>query len=116
MRDLTLYVKEELHKKHLLENEKYIYIDNIDMADSVVALICCGNLTNIIFSTSSLKKYFIDKLVLTREDANIINCNCSIDIFYENIFDGLLVFNNILKCKHQEIIDEIKNYKGIFIC
>ena len=116
MKNLSTFIKEEMQKMHLLEDKEYIYINNFDEAECAVASICCGNLTNIVFSNSSLKKYFIDKLVIALPDANIINCNCSQDRFNENNFDGLLVFNNILQCKHQEILDEIKNYKGVFIC
>jgi hypothetical protein len=118
MRDLSVFMKEELMKSQLFmynEND-YKYIDSIDEAEITVAAINCGNYMNLIFNSSNLKNYFIDKLLTSRQDTNLINCNCSKNRFDENSFDGLLVFDNVLKCKHPEILNEIKNHKGIFIC
>ena len=115
MKDLSTFVKDEFKKNRLFEDS--VYIDTIDKADNLVAEVGYGRYVNIVFRSSSIKDYFIDKLSTMRPDINVINCNCSIDRFYENDLNtGLLVFNNIKCCKHNELIEEIKKYKGILIC
>lgn len=114
MKDLSEFVKDEFIKNHLFDES--VYISTTDEADDLVSDVSYGRYVNIVFKNSSIKEYFIDKLNTHRPDANIINCNCTIDKFYENNFDGLLVFNNIKKCKHLQIIEDLQNYKGILIC
>ena len=114
MRELSEFVKNEFAKKQLFE--EYQFIESIEGVDEIISSLNCGIYTSIKFKNSGLKDYFIDKITTCRPETNIINCNCSIDRFYNNDFDGLLIFNNLLQCKHQDILNEIKNYKGIFIC
>lgn len=117
MKDLLDFVKNEFNKKALFEEG--LLVDTIAETEKLVSEVSYGKYVNIVFKNSSMKDIFIDKLLTARPDANIINCNCSLDKFSElniNNLSGLLVFNNIKKCKHSEIIETIKNYKGIMIC
>ena len=77
----------------------------------------CNDLKNIniVFKNSMIKNHFIDSLSTARPDINVINCNCSVDKFFENDFSGFLVFNNLKRCQHSEIIEEIKNHKGVLL-
>ena len=95
--------------------EDSVYICAIDDVDSIVSDISCGKYVNVVCKNSSIKEYFIDSLYTLRPDANVINCNCSVNRFFENEFNGLLIFNNMKNCKHTEIIEEISNHKGIRI-
>ena len=63
-----------------------------------------------------MKDRFLDKLSTIRQDINVINCNCTVDRFLDNEFNGFLVFNNLKKCQHREIIEEIKKHKAILLC
>lgn len=115
MKDLSTFVKDEFVKNHLFDEG--VYISTIDDADKIISEISYGKYVNIVFEHSGLKDYFINALHTARPDINVINCNCSIDKFYENDFScGLLIFNNVKRCKHPEIIEELKKYKGILIC
>ena len=117
MKDLSSFVKDEFIKKALFEEG--LFIDSIEETESLVSEVGCGKYVNIFFKSSSLKDIFIDRLSIIRPDVTIINCNCSVDKFYENDIEsikGLIIFNNIKKCKHSEIIESIKKYKGVLIC
>jgi hypothetical protein len=114
MKELSDFVKNEFAKKQLLED--YKFIDSIEGVDNIISSLNCGIYDNFKFKTSNLKDYFIDKLTTSRPEANIINCNCSIDSYFENNFYGLIIFNNVGRCKHKEIIEDIKTYKAIKIC
>lgn len=117
MKDLTIFIKDEFIKKALFEES--LYIDNEKDAYNTAVKINSGKYINIIFENSILKNNFLDIITTMRPDSNIINCNCSIDNFNNiniNNLSGLLIFNNVKNCKHKEIIETIKNYKGILIC
>jgi hypothetical protein len=114
MRELSEFVKNEFAKKQLFE--EYQFIESIEGVDEIISSLNCGIYTSIKFKNSGLKDYFIDKITTCRPETNIINCNCSIDRFFENSFDGLIIFNNIGKCRYQEILNEMTNYKSIKIC
>lgn len=118
MKNLSTFIKDKIQSLHLLEKDDVIVINNIDEAECAASSVCCGNLINekLVFNTTTLKNIFLENVMIHCSNAKIINCNCSIDRFYNNDFDGLLIFNNLLQCKHQDILNEIKNYKGIFIC
>lgn len=96
--------------------ENCVCIDTMDAANNIALATTYGYYANIVFDNTLLKDSFIDKLSSIRPDINVINCNCTINSFFENSFDGFLVFNNLKRCKHLEIIEEIKRYKGILIC
>lgn len=114
MRELARFVKDKFVLNGLFENG--VRVNTIEEVDKVVGDISCGMYMNIIFKNSSLKNYFFDSLYNVRPDMKVINCNSTVDRFNENVFDGLLVFDNIGKCGHHEIVEELKNYKGILIC
>lgn len=116
MKELSEFVKTEFVKKQLFE--EYKYVDTIEGVDEVISSLNCGIYTSIKFKTTGLKDYFIDQITTCRPESNIINCNCSIDSYFENNFSGLIIFNNIGKCKYQDILEDIniKKYKAIKIC
>ena len=114
MKDLSTFVRDEFLKNRLFDEG--VYISTIDEADKIISEVSYGRYVNIVFEHSGLKDYFINNLHTHRPDINVINCNCTVNKFYENNFDGLLIFNNVKKCKHAEIVEEIKKHKGIMIC
>ena len=96
--------------------ENSICIDTIEQAIALTASVSYGNYANIVFSNSLLKERFIERLQIYRDDLNVINCNCTVDRFFENNFCGFLVFNNLKHCKHKEIIEEISKHNAVLIC
>ena len=117
MKNLSIFIHDEFIKKDidkLFENN--ICIDTIEKATDIAVGILYGNYANIIFTNSNVKERFLDKLATVKPDANIINCNCTVDRFFENDFTGFLVFNNLKKCHHKEIIEEIKKHNAILLC
>ena len=114
MRKLSDFVKDEFIKKQLFEEG--LYINNFDEVNAVVNNINNGEYKNIIFENTYLKERFLSRLKMLRPDYNLINCNSSINRFFENDFNGLIVFDNIKKCKDKKILEEIKKYKAVLIC
>lgn len=117
MTELSVFIRDEFVKNSvdkLFEN--YICIDTIEKADKMLSCISMGKYANIVFKNSIIKNYFIDTVSIIRPDAKIINCNCSVDKFFENDFNGLLIYNNLKHCKFSEIIEYISNHKGILLC
>lgn len=115
MKDLSDFVKNEFVKRQLFE--QYNYIDTIEGVDEIVSTLNFISNMNIKFKSTSLKDYFIDKITTVRPESNIINCNCSVERYYENNFDSsLIIFNNIGKCRYQEILEDIEKYKSVKIC
>lgn len=114
MKELSKFVKEEFIKNDLFEHGEYV--NTLEDADRMVDKVSIGEYVNITFRSSSLKDYFLDSLYGVRPDINVINCNCTVDRFNENEFGGLLIFNNIKKCGHLEIIEMVKKHKGVIIC
>lgn len=115
MKDLSNFIRNEFAKKQLFEN--YIFIDSNEGIDNVINSLNLGIYSNIIFKNSVLKNHFIDQISIARPGANIINCNCSVESYFDNQFDNLIIFNNVGRCKHQEIIEDINNYKEVIkIC
>jgi hypothetical protein len=114
MKELSRFVKEEFLKNDLLDDK--VTVNTLDEADDMVVRVSIGECVTIAFSSSSLKDYFFDSLYGVRPDLNVVNCNCTVDRFNENSFDGLLVFNNVKKCGHLQIIEMVKKHKGVIIC
>lgn len=114
MRGLSDFVKNEFTKKQIFEN--YTFIESIEGVDNIISTLNCGICMNIKFKTSGLKHYFIDKIACIRPEINVINCNCSIDSYFENNFNGLIIFNNVGRCKFEEIFEDINKYKAVRIC
>jgi hypothetical protein len=114
MKKLSDFVKDEFIKKQLFEEG--LYINSFDEVNVVVNNINNGEYKNIIFENTYLKERFLSRLKMLRPDYNLINCNSSTNRFFENDFNGLIVFDNIKKCKDKEILEEIKKYKAVLIC
>jgi hypothetical protein len=114
MKGLSDFVKDEFIKKQLFEEG--LYINSFDEVNTVVNNINNGEYKNIIFENTYLKERFLSRLKMLRPDYNLINCNSSTNRFFENDFNGLIVFDNIKKCKDKEILEEIKKYKAVLIC
>lgn len=115
MKNISVFIKDDLVKRtinKLFENN--ICIDTIeDSIDTAISIAYRNsNCTNIIFTSSIIKDRFLTKLESLVSNLNVINCNCTIDSFFENDFSGFLVFNNLKKCQHTEIIEEISKYKN----
>ena len=61
----------------------------------------------------NLKYYLFSKV---QEYCNIINCNSSIERFYEDLQNkGIIIFDNINLCRDEQIIKIVENTKGIVI-
>lgn len=100
--------------RHELERN-CVYISTIAEADAFAFLVSRGTLKNVIFETTSLKSYAFNK-IQTLCEANIINCNSTLDRFCESLEDGLNIFDNIDKCKNEDILSIVLNNKGILSC
>jgi hypothetical protein len=96
----------------------YKIIDDFNEVDIMVCNILDDKkIPNLIFSNLELKNYFYSKLEDYNIKYNYINCNSSIERFFNDIQnDGLILFNNINNCKDPDIIKIIKNTDGIIIC
>lgn len=116
MKNLSIFIKDELVKKDvdkLFEN--CTYVSDIESVHDTVNLVNYGDCSSVAFVSTSIKECFFDALSTTRPEMHIINCNCSVDKFFENDFTGFIVFNNLKHCKHREIIEEIKKHKSVKI-
>ena len=117
MKNLSVFIKDEFVKQNIDKLfENCICIDTIDRAVDSALRVTYGSCANIVFTSSIVKDRFLDKLALIHSDLNVINCNCTKDSFFENDFNGFLVFNNLKKCQHAEIIEEIKKHKAVLLC
>ena len=113
MKNLSVFIKDEFVKRDIDKLfENCICIDTIEKAVYSALETSYGTCANIVFTSSVIKDRFLDKLVNVNSDIKVINCNCTIDSFFENDFNGFLVFNNLKKCQHAEIIEEIKKHKN----
>lgn len=117
MMDLNIYIKNEFIKNKLKEIP-YIYINNIEEAERIAYDISMGKYINIIFESSYLKNIFFSIIKLNRPDVSIINCNSNIKIFEDNILNnnGFIIYNNINRNIDNNVIEIIKENKGIFVC
>ena len=116
MKNLSVFIKDEFVKRSIDKLfENCICIDTMEAAEQLVWDVSFGKYANVVFNSSVCKNHFIDELSTAYPDINVINCNCSADKFFENDFYGFLVFNNLKHCKSTEIIEEIKNHKGILL-
>ena len=117
MKNLSKFIKDEFVKQHIDEFfNNGICIETIEQANQVALDISYGSYANIVFTNSLVKERFIERLTVLYSDINVINCNCTVNRFLENNFDGFLVFNNLKRCQHAEIIKEIKKHKAILLC
>lgn len=117
MKNLSVFIKDEFVKKDIDKLfENCICIDTIEQAINTACESLCQECANIVFINSIVKDRFLDKLFIVHTDLNVINCNCTVDRFFENDFNGFLVFNNLKRCQHREIIEEVKKHKAILLC
>jgi hypothetical protein len=117
MRNLSVFINDEFVKQNIDKLfENCICIDTIDQAVDSALGVSYGNCANIVFASSGLKDRFIDKMSIIHPDLNVINCNCTVNRFFENNFNGYLVFNNLKRCQHKEIIEEVKKHNAILLC
>lgn len=117
MRNLSSFIHDEFVKKGIDKFfENSICIDTIEQANKMALKVSYGAYANFVFENTACKNAFINRLRIARTDINVINCNCSVNRFLENNFNGFLVFNNLKHCQHREIIEEIKNHKAILLC
>ena len=105
------YIQQELAKSCMT-------IRDIEEVDNLVLRISNGKITNVIFEKTSLKYYFFTKIHDVCENVNIINCNSCLERFCESIQKSaqITIFDNLNQCKNPDIINLIKNRKGIIVC
>ena len=117
MKNLSVFIKDEFVKQDIDKLfENCICIDTIENAIDTAINVFYGNYANIVFESSLIKDRFLEKLYTINPNINIINCNCTVNRFFENDFNGFLVFNNLKKCQHKEIIEEVKKYNAVLLC
>ena len=91
--------------------------DEIDVDLFIINNIHLNNSHNILFEDHSLKNYFYSKLDEYGFNYKYVNCNSSIERFFNDIDPNKLnIFNNINICNDKDIIKIIKNTPGILIC
>ena len=116
---LSKYLKTSSIKNMVGEN--YIYIDSLEDAEKIAYNIAWQDIMeckNIVFETSTLKNRFFAILEKLRPDVSIINCTSTLKRFKDNVSEAsnLVIYNNINKCDNSDILDIIKENKGIFVC
>jgi hypothetical protein len=117
MKNLSLFIEDNNIKQSIDKFfENSICIDTIENTVPAVLEVSYGDCASIVFANTSIKNHIIEKLSSYQPELNVINCNCSIDRFFENNFNGFLVFNNLKKCRYMEIIEEIKKHKALLLC
>ena len=115
MIDVNKYIKNE-YTLNLLTPYKIVK-NQIDVEVIVSNILDFKKVPNLIFSDNELKNYFYYKLDEYNIDYNYVNCNSSLERFFNDIHqEGLIIFNNINNCKDENILKIIKNTPGIIIC
>lgn len=98
-----------------------LIVSDISDAEFMASLLLRNDLnTNkIYFPKSSLKIIFFNKVKNYNNDIKIINCDCSVKRFNEellNINNNIVIFNNIDKCDRL-IFESIKDLNNcIYVC
>lgn len=91
-------------------------INDYNEVDFLLFDIEYNNYLNLQFKNNNLKNYFLSKLNELNINTNLINCNSSIERFYDDYQqEGLKVFFNIDLCKDFDILKIVKNTPGINI-
>lgn len=113
--NLSSYIKLDCVKNKFTESCEIV--TNIEEAESIARKISLGKTCNIIFETSSLKNRFFSTLKTQRQDICIINCDSGDERFINDINEaqGLIIFDNVNKCKDLNRFNYIKKNK-ILIC
>lgn len=91
-------------------------INDYNEVDFLLFDIEYNNYLNLQFKNNNLKNYFLSKLNELNINTNLINCNSSIERFYDDYQqEGLKVFFNIDLCKDFDILKIVKNTPSINI-
>lgn len=116
MINIDKYIKNTTIKEVFKEN--YKLIETFEDIDCFIYNIQMNKkLYNLLFSNHSLKNYMYSKLDEYCIEYNYINCNSSIERFFNDIQnDGIKIFDNINNCQNEDIIKIIKNTAGVIIC
>lgn len=93
-------------------------VNSIEEAEIIANKVSRGEIFNILFESSVIKERFFSIIDTNRPDITIINCNSNKERFEEAVWNapGLIIFNNINKCKDSDILNIIENNKGILVC
>lgn len=115
MMNLYTYIKQDFIRNTF--NESCVIISNINESEKIAIEVSMGASYNIIFETSSLKQRFFSVLREQLGDICIINCDSMNDRFINDLNNsyGLVVFDNVNKCKDLELFNYIKTNK-VIIC
>ena len=102
---------EDIKKELMIHTNRISTFDEIDL---LLFDIASGQKKNqyIIFKSSSLKSYFLNKV-----PEMVINCNSSYERFCEDLmsYDNKCIFNNLKNCNDINILQIILNTKNIMI-
>lgn len=91
-------------------------INDYDEVDFILFDIEYNTYLNLQFKNNNIKNYFLSQLNKLNINTNLINCNSSIERFYNDYQkDGLKIFFNMDLCKDFDILKIVKNTQGINI-
>ena len=114
MIDLSTFIKCDFLRESLKENG--ILIKDASDVRAYVLDLTEGLQKNVIFENSQLKDYLFEYLREQGIQYEIVNCNATEERFFENFnTNHLRIYNNVGKCKSQEILKIIQNNSGIII-
>lgn len=114
--NLAKYLKVESIKELIGDN--YVYVDSLDGAERIACSVAQNEPINIVFESSVIKNRFFSELKRMRPETTIICCTSTLQRFKHNVEESsdLIIYNNINKCENSDILDIIKENKGIFVC
>lgn len=114
--NINTYIQNE-EMRDIFSKSFKIIKDEVDVDVFIVNDIYLNNSYNLLFECPSLKNYFYSKLDEYGFNYKYVNCNSSLERFFNDIDpDKLNIFNNINACNDKDIIKIIKNTPGILIC
>lgn len=114
--DINTYIQNE-EMRNIFSKSFKIMKDELDVDVFIVNDIYLNSSYNLLFEYPSLKNYFYSKLDEYGFNYKYVNCNSSLERFFNDIDpDKLNIFNNINACNDKDIIKIIKNTPGILIC
>lgn len=114
MIDLNTFIKCDFLRESLKSNG--VIIKDISDVKVYVLNLTEGLQKNVIFENSQLKDYLFEHLRDQGIQYEIVNCNATEERFYESFNTNYLrIYNNVGKCKSQEILKVIQNNSGIIM-
>ena len=98
-------------------NRNIIFIDSIEEAEKYGAKVIFGGEYTFDFSKSSYKNRFLTTVKMMSNDICIINCDSNPERLKNDLYEaqGVIIFDNVDKCKNSDIFDYIIKNK-IIIC